>query len=221
MTKITDVQQSKINIVKAILISSLSRMDTLEDQTDTTSFKKIANQIEDNLMDGIRELWELQRKEKEIEVVGKSTVSLVKGIWLCLILILSLNVNAQYVGVGVINKGICAVTGFTANKINVQAALTFPITNLQNDNTVSLSAGYELNLTNDDKDNYTLTPSIGAALVKSRTWDIKDVMTVHSNIKPILGVEIGKDAFMGRVFIQANYINSMYYGMGMKVFFNR
>ena len=142
-------------------------------------------------------------------------------IWLCLMLIISLNVNAQYAGVSLINKGISVNAGILANKVAIQAALTLPITNLENSNTYSLTAGYQLNLTNDDKDNYSLTPFVGAALLRSRTWDAKDAMTVHQNIKPMYGAELAKDAFMGRVFINANYSDALYYGIGMKVFFNR
>ena len=143
-----------------------------------------------------------------------------KKMVLLFMLIISLNVSAQYAGISVINKGIGVNAGFTANKVNLQAALTFPLYNLENNNTYSLSTGYEINLTNDEKDNYTLTPSVGAALIKSRTWNKMDAVTVHSNIKPMYGLELGKDAFMGRVFLQANYMDGLYYGVGMKVFFN-
>lgn len=144
-----------------------------------------------------------------------------KGIWLCLMLILSLHVNAQYAGISIINKGVSVNAGILADKVAIQAALTFPITNLQNANTYSLTAGYQLNLTTYDADNYSFTPSIGAALLRSRTWGAKDAMTVHQNIKPMYGAELAKDAFMGRVYIQANYSDALYYGIGMKVFFNR
>ena len=144
-----------------------------------------------------------------------------KGVWLCLMLIISLNVNAQFAGVSLINKGMSVNAGILADKVAIQAALTFPITNLQNANTYSLTAGYQLNLTNDDADNYSLTPFVGAALLRSRTWDAKDAMTVYQNIKPMYGAELAKDAFMGRVFINANYSDALYYGIGMKVFFNR
>lgn len=144
-----------------------------------------------------------------------------RKVWLCLMLLISLNVNAQYAGVSLINKGMSVNAGILADKVAIQAALTFPITNLQNANTYSLTAGYQLNITNDDADNYSFTPFVGAALLRSRTWDAKDAMTVHQNIKPMYGAEIAKDAYMGRVFINANYSDALYYGIGIKVFFNR
>lgn len=133
----------------------------------------------------------------------------------------STNAKAQYAGVSIINKGIGVNAGILANNVNIQAALTFPIVNLENSNTYSLSAGYQINLTNDDADNYSFTPSIGAALVKSRSWNAKAAVAVNNKIKPMYGAELAKDAFMGRVFIHANYSDALYYGLGMKVFFKR
>ena len=144
-----------------------------------------------------------------------------KKMLLLFMIIISLNVNAQFAGVSVINKGIGVNAGILINNVNIQAGLTFPIVNLENSNTYSLTAGYQLNLTNDDKDNYSFTPLIGAALIKSRTWDAKDAMSVHQNIKAMYGAELGKDSYMGRVFINTNYADALYYGIGMKVFFNR
>ena len=148
-------------------------------------------------------------------------MKLLSSIILLSLALTSTNTNAQYAGVSVINKGIGVTAGILANKVNIQAALTFPIMNLENSNTYSLSAGYQLNITNDEEDNYSFTPSIGAALVKSRMWDSKAVMTVYEQIKLVYGAELGKDAFMGRVFIHANYSDALYYGVGMKVFFKR
>ena len=140
---------------------------------------------------------------------------------LLFMIIISLNVNAQFAGVSVINKGLGVNAGILTNKVVIQAALTFPIINLENANTYSLSAGYQLNITNDDKDNYSFTPLIGAARIRSRTWNAKDAMSVQQSIKAMYGAEFGKDAYMGRVFINANYSDALYYGIGMKVFFNR
>ncbi|MBC7417506.1 MAG: hypothetical protein H7325_05060 [Pedobacter sp.] len=148
-------------------------------------------------------------------------MKLLSTIVLLSLALISTNAIAQYAGVSIINKGIGVNAGILANNVNIQAALTFPIVNLENSNTYSLSAGYQINLTNDDADNYSFTPSIGAALVKSRKWDSKAVMTVYEQIKLVYGAELGKDAYMGRVFIHANYSDALYYGLGMKVFFKR
>ena len=148
-------------------------------------------------------------------------MKLLSIIFLLSLALTTTNANAQYAGVTIINKGIGVNAGILADKVNIQASLTFPILNLENSNTYSLTAGYQFNLTNDDVDNYSFTPSIGAAVIRSRTWDAKAAVTVHQNIKPMYGAELGKDAFMGRVFIQANYSDALYCGIGMKVFFNR
>ena len=148
-------------------------------------------------------------------------MKLLSSIVLLTLVLISTNANAQYAGVTIINKGIGVNAGILADKVNIQASLTFPIINLENSNTYSLSAGYQINLSNEDVDNYSFTPSIGAAVVKSRTWDAKAAVTVHQKIKLMYGGEVGKDAFMGRVFIQANYSDALYYGIGMKVFFKR
>lgn len=141
-----------------------------------------------------------------------------KKVMLLFMLILSLNVSAQYAGVTVLNKGIGVNVGAFSNKVSMEIGLVFPIMALQNPNVYSLRGGYEI----DFGDNFNFTPVVGAALLKIRTWTFNDAVIVYKAIKPIYGVELGKDAHIGRGFITATFVGkSAYYGLGMKVFFNR
>lgn len=82
------------------------------------------------------------------------------------------------------------------------------------------NVGYNILLTRNDEDNFSLTPTIGAAHSSVQVFDAKDNSTTVKGIKPIFGLELGKDWNMGRLFVSANYCGRAYYGIGIKAFIN-
>ena len=124
-------------------------------------------------------------------------------------LIASTSVSAQYAGVTVLNNGFGVGVGAISNKVSMEVGIVFPIMDLRNPNIYSLKGGYEFDFGN----NFNFTPIVGAALLK---------VAANKIIKPIYGFELGKDAHIGRGFITATVIaKSVYYGVGMKVIFNK
>ena len=81
------------------------------------------------------------------------------------------------------------------------------------------NVGYNILLTQNDEDNFTLTPTVGAAHSTVKVFDKNDNYTTVKGIKPIFGLELGKDWNMGRLFVSANYCQKFYYGIGIKAFF--
>lgn len=80
------------------------------------------------------------------------------------------------------------------------------------------NVGYNILLTRHDQDNFSLTPTIGAAHSTVKVFDVKDNYITVKGIKPIYGLELGKDWHMGRLFVSANYCGIAYYGIGIKAF---
>lgn len=88
----------------------------------------------------------------------------------------------------------------------------------------NLSVGKRILLSHQEKDNFTLTPSIGYAAysVKDFTEFYKDETAGEifqlKAAKPIYSLELGKDWYLGRVYVNANYCNAPFFGLGMRAF---
>ncbi|MBC7509798.1 MAG: hypothetical protein H7320_13780 [Ferruginibacter sp.] len=81
------------------------------------------------------------------------------------------------------------------------------------------SAGYKILFSHKDDDNFNLTPSIGIGKYFLQLYDAKDQLLEDSkNNKLFLRLEAGKDWYMGRLFISANYCAVWYCSVGIKAF---
>ena len=137
------------------------------------------------------------------------------------ILIISIQVNAQsFLGVSILTKGVGVQIGTLAHKIEISAGVKFPQINQEQHTIYNLSLGKMILLTKHEEDNYSITTSIGIANYKFSSFDAKAERTIHSSIKSIYGLELGKDAFMGRVYVRGLYCANAYLEVGMKIFTN-
>lgn len=134
------------------------------------------------------------------------------------ILIISLASLAQvFIGLGLADKGFPMQVGYQ-HKSGLQLATGFKVP-LINSSTIPekgtnaflyyVSTGYNVFLTG-KTNGFVLTPTVGIARVQYLSTDWKQA--------PIYGVELGKDANMGRVFIAANYCKQAYYSVGIKMY---
>lgn len=143
------------------------------------------------------------------------------------IIIISFNVHAQgYGGVFISNKGAGAQMGFLAGNIDLCSSVQYPLINLKSPTVYSLSAGTMLLLTHNEADNFSITPAIGVAVYRIHSFtayenDSKAAIPVTTTVNTFYSLQIGKDAYLGRMFIQANYCKNFYVTAGMKVSFNR
>ena len=107
----------------------------------------------------------------------------------------------------------------TIDGIQISAGYNKPLSSSEKPTLFYGNAGYNIFLSNYDEDNFTLTPTIGAAQSSVKVFDVNDNSTTIKDIKPIYGLELGKDWNMGRLFISANKCIKMFYGIGIKAFF--
>ncbi|MFZ4769019.1 MAG: hypothetical protein ACOYLO_02480 [Ferruginibacter sp.] len=148
-----------------------------------------------------------------------------KPLIITLILIISIPTFAQpYFGIGLQNKGYNMNAGILVDKIDAQISFKTPLSSAEEAKIIITSIGRMFNISNMVTDNYSFTPSIGAAWVKRTDfteYDLKSSMGPVSINKfmPAYGLEIGKDAYNGRISLVAKYIDKMYCGVNMRVFF--
>jgi hypothetical protein len=144
-------------------------------------------------------------------------------------LIISLSAISQpYIGLQAGNKGVAAEFGFLANKIEIAVAAKTPLSNTDVPTLLSITVGKQFLLTQKEEDNYSFTTSIGFANYRVSDFTAYNAdptgqagIVKISAIKPFYGMELGKDAYLGRVYIKAQYCGGAYYSLGMKMFFNR
>lgn len=85
-----------------------------------------------------------------------------------------------------------------------------------------VQAGYHVLLSQNEKDNYTLTPGVGVASWSRKDfteWDKGGDVISISKVALLLSLEAGKDINLGRVFINVSYCERPYAGVGIRAFF--
>ena len=138
--------------------------------------------------------------------------------------IISLNAYAQpWLGMGIGNT-VNANAGILVKQIEISAAYQHPFSRADKPAIASLSIGKQLLLSNYDEDNFSLTTSAGVAFHSYKDMAAynsgeSDKITKVKEVKAIYGMEIGKDKYLGRYYINIQYSNRLMYGAGIKFFF--
>jgi hypothetical protein len=84
----------------------------------------------------------------------------------------------------------------------------------------NLSIGKVINITNNDEDNFSITPSIGFAYLFYKDFS-KQIDGINiGEFKPIYRLELAKDWYNGRLFISTNYAKDFFVSVGIKAFNN-
>lgn len=142
-----------------------------------------------------------------------------------LLLISAASFGQPFLGLGVTNQGANIQLGVFAGSIEVTGAYKLPFSRNDVAKIASLQIGKQILLSHNDQDNYSITPSIGYANYRVQDFAAynndptgKTGISLINEFRPIAGVEVGKDSYMGRVFLSANYCKGMYYGIGIKMF---
>lgn len=116
--------------------------------------------------------------------------------------------------------------GYLEEASGIELSTGYNVPVLRNDRPwlFSLTLGKRVLLSQNETDNFSITPSIGYALYSVKDFsayendkeggDIKQV----KEIRPFYKLELGKDWYLGRLFISANYCKRPFYGVGIRAF---
>lgn len=146
---------------------------------------------------------------------------------LIVLLLISFPTFAQpYLSIGLQNKGFNMSAGILADKIDAQISFKTPLTSAEESKQLSATIGRMILISQKDDNNYSFTPSIGAAWVKSTDFTEYDLNPNKGPVevvkfKAVYGLELGKDAHIARISLTVRYVDRLYWGVNMRVFFNR
>ena len=142
-----------------------------------------------------------------------------------LLLIISLPCFGQpYLLMGGTNNGVQLGIGTLSDKVDIQVRYQLQLFNLEAPKILSFTVGRQINLTNNEEDNLSITPSVGYGYFRSKDfsqYDTHDKIINSESFKPMFGVEVGKDWFMGRACITYSYSDRNYIGGTIRYFFSR
>ena len=166
----------------------------------------------------------------------QATTPVKKMITLIIMILLWCNAFSQgYLSTSILNKGIAANIGFLTDKTDINFGVQLPLTDKTIPTIYHIEVGRMINLTHNDGGNdYSITPSIGAALSNKKEvvpantfreeygkiFPYESLKTV-TNTSAYYSLELGKDAYLGRVFLKTVYCGNIYYSVGMRLFLNR
>jgi hypothetical protein len=137
-----------------------------------------------------------------------------------MLLISILSFSQAFIGIATTNKGFGLHAGVLAESVEIKASYQHPYHHQAA--IASFTIGNQFLLTHDEKDNYSVTPSIGYA--RHSREDLSDYknggekITQVVEFHPIFGLEAGKDCFLGRYFVTANYSKGAYFGAGIRAY---
>lgn len=128
--------------------------------------------------------------------------------------------SQSFIGFYAGNKGLNLQGGAIVSNIEIKGSYQQGIKPYANIGTVQV--GYQILVTDYEQDNYSVTPSIGYGYFKVKDFSQYDKTGSIINKeggRPVYGIEVGLDKFLGRYFISGNYCNGLYFGIGIKAFF--
>lgn len=150
-----------------------------------------------------------------------------KQLFLVMILFTVISLQAQpFLSVAATTKGEGLSIGYLEPHSGIELSTGYNVHLYREDVPAifNLSLGKRTLLSHQDKDNFTITPSIGYAVYSVKDFTNFEKDEVHGEIiqirliRPIYGLELGKDWYLGRLYINANYCNKSFFGIGMRVF---
>lgn len=138
------------------------------------------------------------------------------------ILILSLNVNAQtFAGVEAGTKGFGFNIGYSGDNLKLKAGTNMSLYRAATPALFFASLGYQIKLTNNEEDNWSVVTSIGYTYSQHedfKDWNNGGEIIKVSEFKPKYTLELGKDLHIGRIYVAANYAGYTFYNIGIRAY---
>ena len=133
------------------------------------------------------------------------------------------------IGMKLLNNGVGMDIGFLIdNKVDVQLSTMGMTGNNEAAKVTTITAGYRVLLSRNELNNYSVTPSVGYGLYRTKDFtgynNDPSGKTGPKQINlnyPALSINVAKDIHKGQIYLQANYCKSLYYGVGFRVYFYR
>ena len=139
-----------------------------------------------------------------------------KIILLALFIITAATAQAQSatIGIGYTTKGFGMDAGYIhSSGIQLTAGYSVSVATTTSPNYTFLNAGYRLNIT----PRLSFTPTAGVSKYTVTVIQKTDNV-IKSGFKPIYGLEVGKEAEYGSIFLSAGYCTVAYFGVGLRAF---
>ena len=158
------------------------------------------------------------------------TVYISIGLIIVMILLCFADTFAQpSIGMKLLNNGVGMDIGFLIdNKVDVQLSTMGITGNNEKAKVTTLTAGYRVLLSRNELNNYSITPSLGYGLYRIKDYtDYNNDPEGKAAVKrinlnyPALNINVAKDIHKGQIYIQANYLKVLTYGVGFRVYFYR
>ncbi len=147
-------------------------------------------------------------------------------------LLIGLTVFSQpYLGISYNNKG-AGIHGGIVTDVGIELSVNYrtPLLRADVPRILDVTLGYEIWLSNEpennEPDHFYVTPGIGFANYKVKDFteykkDPRNPIIQINEIVPIYKVELGKQIYKGRLFVEGMYCNTKWYGsLGLKVLLN-
>lgn len=159
----------------------------------------------------------------------KKRPAIVPGIVIALLLISINCISQPFLGLSVNNKGAGFQLGCVSNNLELKAAYKVPFMQRDVPTISSFSIGKIFFISNKESDNYAIIPEIGCGYYRVKDFSGYDAdptgktpIVQITGFKPVYGLSLTKDAYLGQLFISANHAaGGFYYSVGMKFFFYR
>ncbi len=123
------------------------------------------------------------------------------------------------------DKGAAVQVGFLIAPVEITVSYRSSLIKTNKPAVLSATLGYQMLLSNNEKDNYSLSAHVGIANYRTKDFSPYEAdptgrtgpVQLAEN-RPTFALELGKDSYLGRAFITAGYCKGMYYGVGVKLF---
>ncbi|MEP7142546.1 MAG: hypothetical protein ABI707_06735 [Ferruginibacter sp.] len=148
--------------------------------------------------------------------------------FILIILLVSKSLQAQpFLSIKGTTEGAGTSIGYleSVSGIGITAGYNIPVLKTSLPAILYISMGKQFLLSHREKDNLSLTLSIGYAHYSVKDFSNYDKDYEHGEIiqikkvKPIYGLELGKDWYLGRLFLSADYCGGAIFGAGVKGYF--
>ncbi|MEO5889852.1 MAG: hypothetical protein ABIQ31_06335 [Ferruginibacter sp.] len=150
-----------------------------------------------------------------------------KHLFLAFGILSAVSLQAQpFLSVAGTTKGAGFALGYLDSESGIEFNLGYnvPILRADRPRLLDFSVGKKFLLSHKDEDNISLTSSVGYALYSVKDFSAYELDKEYGaiiqikKIKAIFGLELGKDWYLGRLYVSGHYCGNPFLSIGMRAF---